>query len=87
MNTKENVIDFGYSVLESENYSDFRINIVDGNEALCLKDKKIINFGSNAVKMNDRKLMLHEIAHLKTDNNHYSEEFLTIYKELVSKYV
>lgn len=82
-----NLIDFGYAVLESENIHDFKINIVDGNEALCLKESKTINIGRNAIAQEDRKLMLHEIAHVLTDNNHYSEEFLNIYKELVKKYV
>lgn len=80
------MIDFGYAVLNSESL-DFKINIVPGNEALCQKDKKIINFGTNAVNNNDRKLMLHEIAHIKTNNHHYSEEFQNVYKELCKTYM
>ncbi len=74
-------------VLNKEGIKGIFIQIVDGNEGLCLKDSKQINIGINAINNNDYKLMLHEIAHLLTDNNHYSTEFLDIEKKLIEKYL
>ena len=73
---EEAIKEFGYKVLSNEGLHNWQIEIVNGDEGFCDKEKKRILFGKEA--LDNYELMLHEITHCKTDNHHYSDKFVPL---------
>ena len=80
----EDAIELGEKVLKELNI-DFKIVLTDGTEGFCHRESKEIHFGREAT--NNKKLMLHEIAHILTGGHHYTEEFNNKYKGLCDRFI
>lgn len=81
----EGATEFGYKVLNQEGLTNWKIEIVEGDEGFCRKATKTIAFGKEA--LSNFKLMLHEIAHCLTDAFHHSKEFKSTVKRLEETYL